>query len=102
MTCPRGETERRLAAIWSAVLGVAQVGRGDNFFELGGHSMAVLDVQARVGRQFSVQLPLRACFESRCLADMALLVEQTLGAADAGKAADLQKMASLLEELDLE
>ncbi|MCG3782690.1 non-ribosomal peptide synthetase [Delftia acidovorans] len=99
---PRGETERRLAAIWSAVLGVAQVGRGDNFFELGGHSMAVLDVQARVGRQFSVQLPLRACFESRCLADMALLVEQTLGAADAGKAADLQKMASLLEELDLE
>ncbi|MBS0180675.1 MAG: amino acid adenylation domain-containing protein, partial [Nitrospira sp.] len=33
---PATDTERRLAAIWAQVLGLAQVGRHDNFFELGG------------------------------------------------------------------
>ncbi len=33
---PQTEVERKLAAIWQAVLGVARVGLTDNFFELGG------------------------------------------------------------------
>ncbi len=36
---PSGELETRIAALWTEVLGVAQVGRRDDFFALGGHSL---------------------------------------------------------------
>lgn len=36
--------QAQIAAVWSRMLGVAQIGAGDNFFELGGHSL--LAVQA--------------------------------------------------------
>lgn len=41
---PENEIEQKIAAIWSRVLGVPQVGAKDNFFALGGHSL--LAVQA--------------------------------------------------------
>jgi hypothetical protein len=47
---PQGDTERRLAAIWSEVLGVERVGRHDNFFELGGHSLLAVSVIERMRR----------------------------------------------------
>ena len=37
-------TEAQIAAVWSRILGVGQIGREDNFFGLGGHSL--LAVQA--------------------------------------------------------
>src|SRR5262249_30277593 len=36
---PRSEKEKRLAAIWSALLGVERIGLEDNFFSLGGDSI---------------------------------------------------------------
>ncbi|HEY2515808.1 MAG TPA: amino acid adenylation domain-containing protein, partial [Polyangiaceae bacterium] len=36
---PRTATEQLIAGIWSAVLGVENVGLDDNFFHLGGHSL---------------------------------------------------------------
>ncbi|HEY0698469.1 MAG TPA: acyltransferase domain-containing protein, partial [Micromonospora sp.] len=36
---PRDDRERLIAAIWSDLLGVGQVGVNDNFVELGGHSL---------------------------------------------------------------
>ncbi|MDO6428945.1 AMP-binding protein, partial [Thalassotalea sp. 1_MG-2023] len=36
---PIGETEQRLAQIWSSLLGVEQISRNANFFSLGGHSL---------------------------------------------------------------
>ncbi|HEX6471812.1 MAG TPA: non-ribosomal peptide synthase/polyketide synthase [Streptosporangiaceae bacterium] len=47
---PRGDAERRLAEIWSAVLGVDRVGVEDNFFELGGDSILSLQIVARARR----------------------------------------------------
>jgi len=38
------DVEEAIAAVWSKVLGVPQIGRSDNFFALGGHSL--LAVQA--------------------------------------------------------
>jgi len=38
---PSSEVETTVAAIWSELLGVAQVGRRHNFFELGGHSLLI-------------------------------------------------------------
>jgi amino acid adenylation domain-containing protein len=44
---PRTDLERRLAAIWSEVLG-RPVGVTDNFFELGGHSLLAVRMISRV------------------------------------------------------
>ena len=99
---PQGELEETLAQIWAEVLGVERAGRQDNFFELGGHSMTLLEMQLQIGRQLSVQLPLKACFESPSLAALARLVQAHAAPAHIKKTADLEKMASLLAELDLE
>ena len=48
MRPPQGELEVELAAIWSEVLDVKQVGRHDNFFALGGHSLLSLKVLSRL------------------------------------------------------
>jgi hypothetical protein len=41
---PENEIEQKIAAIWSRILGVPQIGAKDSFFALGGHSL--LAVQA--------------------------------------------------------
>ncbi|GHJ15511.1 non-ribosomal peptide synthetase [Micromonospora sp. AKA38] len=38
---PRSAAERRMAELWSQVLGVDPIGRDDRFFELGGNSLVV-------------------------------------------------------------
>jgi amino acid adenylation domain-containing protein len=50
---PETEAEVQVAAIWSNLLGIEQIGRDDNFFELGGHSLlavkAVLELERVTG-----------------------------------------------------
>lgn len=60
---PRNEIETRLAAIWSEVLHVEQIGVEDNFFELGGHSLLAAQVISRVRREFKLEISLRVMFE---------------------------------------
>ena len=43
---PATDTERRLAEVWSGLLGVARIGREDNFLDLGGHSLLVMQAVA--------------------------------------------------------
>jgi amino acid adenylation domain-containing protein len=45
---PRSETERQVAAIWSALLRRPQIGRDDDFFALGGHSLLALQLIKRL------------------------------------------------------
>jgi len=58
-----GETERKLAEIWCAVLGKAQVGPDDNFFDLGGHSLLLGRVHQRVTQALRPDLPMIALFQ---------------------------------------
>ena len=51
-TAPHTPSEQQIAAIWSELLGVEQVGRHDNFFELGGHSLLVTQILSRLSRMF--------------------------------------------------
>ncbi|MEN3811695.1 phosphopantetheine-binding protein, partial [Chromobacterium piscinae] len=64
---PEGEAETALAAIWSELLGVEQVGRHDNFFELGGHSLLAVTLVERM-RQAGLHSDIRQLFGAADLA----------------------------------
>ncbi|KAG0004747.1 hypothetical protein BGZ80_005566, partial [Entomortierella chlamydospora] len=63
---PQGEIEKTLAAIWSDVLKVDQIGRHDNFFMLGGHSLLAVQMIERLHR-VELNLSIRDLFETPTL-----------------------------------
>ncbi|MGW5747699.1 SDR family NAD(P)-dependent oxidoreductase, partial [Amycolatopsis sp. NPDC003861] len=62
-TPPMTATERGLAEVWSAVLGVEPVGTRDNFFDLNGNSLLALQMLALVKERFGVAVPTVTLFE---------------------------------------
>jgi amino acid adenylation domain-containing protein/non-ribosomal peptide synthase protein (TIGR01720 family) len=83
---PRNPIEETLAAVWSEVLRVKQVGIHDNFFDLGGHSLLATRVAARLRESFDVELPLRHVFEEPTVAGLASRIADSLRGGDAPKA----------------
>ncbi|MSU97441.1 amino acid adenylation domain-containing protein, partial [Pseudomonas mandelii] len=73
---PQGETETILAALWSELLGVEQVGRHDHFFALGGHSLMAVQLTQRV-RRYSLECSLSDIFEHPRLAHLASRIAQS-------------------------
>lgn len=73
---PEGPTESRLAAIWSDVLGVPEIGAGANFFELGGHSLLAVRLFDRIRRDFGQDLPLSTLFRHQTLRELAALLDR--------------------------
>ena len=71
---PRTAAERDLAAIFSEVLGVEQVGVEDNFFELGGDSILSIQVVTRA-RQAGLRLSSRDVFIHQTIAELAAVEE---------------------------
>ncbi|HEX7736568.1 MAG TPA: amino acid adenylation domain-containing protein, partial [Ktedonobacteraceae bacterium] len=57
---PRTPLEELVAALWSEVLRVEQIGVHDDFFALGGHSLLATQVIARARSLFQLELPLRS------------------------------------------
>ncbi len=55
---PVTETEQSLAAIWSEVLSIEQVGIEHTFFELGGDSLSAVRVAVQVREKMGEQIPL--------------------------------------------
>jgi amino acid adenylation domain-containing protein len=68
---PRGATERRLAAIWSEVLGREPIGVDESFFDLGGHSLLLTAVQARIAEELGREVPLMSLIEHPTVAAFA-------------------------------
>jgi amino acid adenylation domain-containing protein len=60
---PATPLERRLAQIWSDVLGVGPVGVTDNFFELGGHSLHLIRIHGLLVQALGRPFPLVELFE---------------------------------------
>jgi acyl transferase domain-containing protein/thioesterase domain-containing protein/acyl carrier protein len=73
---PATPVERRIAAIWSELLGVAAVGRDDDFFELGGQSLIAIRLMTRLQREFGVRLQLSDIFELQTLRSLAAAIEE--------------------------
>ncbi len=74
---PMDEGERRLAAVWSQLLGMEDIGRGENFFQVGGHSLLAGQLAARVREVFGVELSLLQIFQSPTLAAMSQAIAQS-------------------------
>jgi FkbH-like protein len=77
VVAPRTETERTLVAIWSDVLGVAQVGIEDDYVsDLGGTSLLAVSVFARIARELGVSLPLATLVEAPTIAALGGRIDQ--------------------------
>ncbi|QSQ26356.1 amino acid adenylation domain-containing protein [Pyxidicoccus parkwayensis] len=72
---PRTETERRVAELWSSLLGVPRVGANDDFFALGGHSLLATRAASRIRESFGVSLHLRELFEAATPAALAARID---------------------------
>jgi natural product biosynthesis luciferase-like monooxygenase protein len=51
---PGGGVEAGIAAIWSRILGVDDIGRDDNFFTLGGHSLLAVQAHREIRDQLNL------------------------------------------------
>src|SRR5260370_15601776 len=72
---PRTETEKALAAIWSELLYVENIGINDDFFDLGGQSLVAIKAGSRIRDVFEVDLPLRNLFERPTIAALAEVID---------------------------
>ncbi|MES1244341.1 MAG: amino acid adenylation domain-containing protein [Acidobacteriota bacterium] len=80
---PRTAVEERLAALWTRVLEMEEVGVFDNFFDLGGHSLLATQLVTRIRDAFGVELPVSFVFETPTLAAQAAAVDGRAGGLDA-------------------
>jgi acyl carrier protein len=78
---PQSATQKALAAIWSSVLGIEQIGLDDNFFELGGHSLLLPQIINGLRQALGIELPVRQLFEHTTIASLAELIDSGAGQA---------------------
>ncbi|MCK5057970.1 MAG: amino acid adenylation domain-containing protein [Candidatus Aminicenantes bacterium] len=74
---PRDEVEKRMTAIWSAVLGIEEekIGIDDNFFELGGHSLKATKLVYFIRKEFEVNMDLKDVFANSCIRELAQIIK---------------------------
>ncbi|WP_235941328.1 non-ribosomal peptide synthetase [Paenibacillus puerhi] len=63
---PRTETEKKLAKVWSEVLGVQRVGVHDSFLDLGGDSIKAIRIVSKL-RKHGLRLDISALFQQESL-----------------------------------
>ncbi|MFE6872250.1 serine hydrolase, partial [Kitasatospora sp. NPDC057692] len=83
---PRTPTEKALAAIWSEVLGVDQIGVHDRFFDLGGHSLLMIKVLA-AARAAGLAVSIYRMYQHDTLIALAEAVDADTAAASGGPGA---------------
>lgn len=82
---PANETEARLAAIWSELLGLQWVGVEDNFFESGGHSLNAAVLLAAVKEEFRTPVSLRHFFAAPTIREVAQRIAEAREQGEAAK-----------------
>ncbi|WNG27711.1 amino acid adenylation domain-containing protein [Cystobacter fuscus] len=74
-TAPGSELERRIAAVWSEVLGTQDVGAHDNFFDLGGNSLSLARLHSRLVAELGRDIAIVDLFEHPTVAALATALE---------------------------
>lgn len=75
LVVPETPTEKALASLWAALLGVGQVSALADFFEIGGHSLLAVRFLLRLNEVLGVDVPLRLVFERPTLRDLASAID---------------------------
>ncbi|MCC5972566.1 MAG: LLM class flavin-dependent oxidoreductase [Rubellimicrobium sp.] len=77
---PKTGSEGRIAAIWTRILGVAQIGPRDSFFDLGGHSLLAVQAHRDIREALAVPaLSITDIFRFPTLAALAGRVDALVG-----------------------
>ena len=76
---PSGAFETQIAAIWSDMLGIAQIGIHDDFFALGGDSLLATQILSRMRSRFDREITVAALLENPTVAALARVVERDGG-----------------------
>ncbi len=76
---PRTVTEKRVAAVWTALLKRDGIGLDDNFFDVGGHSLLSVMLVAEIKKQMGVDLPLSQVLHSPTIAGLATAIDTIAG-----------------------
>ncbi|MGJ8547336.1 MAG: AMP-binding protein [Sulfitobacter sp.] len=72
---PRTQTEKQVARIWSAILGLEGIACDDDFFLLGGHSLRAIEISALLEREMGLRVPLRWFNDAPVLHDFASKID---------------------------
>ena len=74
---PHTDLERKIAAIWEELLGIAPIGIDDNFFELGGNSLLGIDLIARLKKMEGAStLAAHVLYEAPTVSTLARYIER--------------------------
>ena len=70
---PRTAIEKKLAAIWSEVLGLEEdsISIEADFFEIGGHSLKAYTLTSKIHKEFDVRFPLAEIFRTSTIKQLA-------------------------------
>jgi amino acid adenylation domain-containing protein/FkbH-like protein len=72
---PITQSEHQIAAIWSDLLDVNQVGRNDDFFHLGGNSLMATRLASRLYKTFGIDINLKSLFQNSVLNELAVIID---------------------------
>ncbi|HXU34672.1 MAG TPA: amino acid adenylation domain-containing protein, partial [Thermoanaerobaculia bacterium] len=76
---PRNPTEAALAAIWSELFGIAEIGVDDDFLALGGHSLLAIQLATAVRTRLDAELPITAIFDAPTVAGLSQRIDGVAG-----------------------
>ncbi|MBN1411855.1 MAG: amino acid adenylation domain-containing protein [Spirochaetales bacterium] len=73
---PRDELEKRMADLWSEILGLDEVGIFDRFLDLGGNSLTAITLAMRIRSEFNFDFSLDMFYRYATIADFSALLDQ--------------------------
>lgn len=91
---PITQSEHQIAAIWSDLLEVNQVGRNDDFFHLGGNSLIATRLASRLYKTFGIDIDLKSVFENSVLNGLAAIIDDLDTATTKPSIEDIQVIES--------
>ena len=100
VVAPISDTERKVAEIWSQLLGIERIGRTDSFFELGGNSLLAIQLASHLRSAFAIELPIGGIFESADLGALAGVVDVAIE--ERRKTEDIARLLAEIETLSAE
>ncbi|MCX7923871.1 MAG: amino acid adenylation domain-containing protein [Clostridia bacterium] len=71
---PGNEVEKRLAQIWSQILGAERVGTNENFFILGGDSIRAISLISRINKEFQTNIQMKDLYINQTIRELSFRI----------------------------